>query len=181
MRTTLKMSNRCTIRRLIIFAAAVLFAISSHTLYAADATPNVSLDVKKTAPRAVEELTQRSIVRDYKLAWAGLALALESNSTSPLNALFEGTASQILKEKVGSQQSSGITSRYTNQTHKLQAVFYAPEGDVIELQDTAEYDIQTQDGDKTIHTEHALVRYIVLMTPGADRWVIRQLQAVPQF
>ena len=181
MRKTLKLGDRCTTRKLIVCVAAILFGIVTPTLYAADATPDVSLDVKKVAPRAVEELTQRSIVRDYKLAWAGLALALESNSTSPLNALFEGTASQTLREKVSRQQTSGITSRYTNQTHKLQAVFYAPEGDVIELQDTAEYDIQTQDGDKTIHTEHALVRYIVLMTPGADRWVIRQLQAVPQF
>jgi hypothetical protein len=25
------------------------------------------------------------------------------------------------------------------------------------------------------------VNYIVLMTPGADRWVVRQLQAVPHF
>jgi hypothetical protein len=25
------------------------------------------------------------------------------------------------------------------------------------------------------------VHYVVLMTPGADRWTIRQLQAVPQF
>jgi hypothetical protein len=25
------------------------------------------------------------------------------------------------------------------------------------------------------------VHYIVLMTPGADRWVIRQLQSVPEF
>jgi hypothetical protein len=25
------------------------------------------------------------------------------------------------------------------------------------------------------------VHYVVLMTPGADRWVIRQLQSVPEF
>jgi hypothetical protein len=26
-----------------------------------------------------------------------------------------------------------------------------------------------------------VVHYVVLMTPGADRWVIRQLQSVPEF
>ncbi len=165
----------------VIFAATILFLLAIIPLHAADATPEVSLDATKATPRAVEALTQRSIIRDYKLAWAGLAQALEANSTGPLTALFDGTASAVLREKVGSQQSSGITSRYSNQTHKLQAVFYAPEGDVIELHDTAEYDVQILDGDKTIHTEHALVRYVVLMTPGADRWVVRQLQAVPQF
>ena len=74
-----------------------------------------------------------------------------------------------------------MTSRYLNQTHNVDAVFYAPEGDVIELHDTTQYDLEIRDGDKTIHNEHAMVNYVVLMTPGADRWVIRQLQAVPQF
>jgi len=60
-------------------------------------------------------------------------------------------------------------------------VFYAPEGDVMELHDTAEYQLQIRDGDTPIHDEHVTVRYVVLMTPGADRWVVRQLQAVPQF
>ena len=63
----------------------------------------------------------------------------------------------------------------------MEAAFYAPEGDMIELHDTAEYDLQILDGDKTIHSEHAVVHYVVLMTPGADRWVVRQLQAVPAF
>ncbi len=165
-----------------LLAAILSIGLLSITpLFAADGAPDVSLDSTKAAPRSVEPLTQRSIVRDYKAAWSGLAQALEANSTGPLNALFEGTAHQSLEDKVTSQQRSGITSKYSNQTHRLQAVFYAPEGDVIELHDTAEYDIQILDGEKTIHSEHALVRYVVLMTPGADRWVIRQLQAVPQF
>jgi hypothetical protein len=68
-----------------------------------------------------------------------------------------------------------------NQSHKLDAVFYSPAGDVIELHDTAEYDFEIRDGGKVIHSEHAMVHYVVLMTPAADRWVIRQLQAVAQF
>jgi hypothetical protein len=106
---------------------------------------------------------------------------LESNSTAPLSGLFAGNANAWLTNAVTSQRSRGLSSRYLNQNHKVEAVFYAPEGDMIELHDTADYDLQIFDGGKTIHDEHVVVHYVVLMTPGADRWVIRQLQAVPQF
>jgi hypothetical protein len=52
---------------------------------------------------------------------------------------------------------------------------------MIELHDTADYDLQILDGGKAIHNEHVVVHYVILMTPGADRWVIRQLQSVPGF
>jgi hypothetical protein len=161
------------------FAAAVLLLTVS--LFAADNVPLVTLNVTKASPREVEALTQRSIVRDYKFAWTNLDLALESNSSGPLNGLFVGPASTRLNDAVVSQRQNGLSSRYLNQTHKLEAVFYAPEGDVIELHDTAEYDLEILDSGKTIHNEHSIVHYIVLMTPGADRWVVRQLQSVPQF
>lgn len=159
--------------------AAVSLCVS--WAFAADSSPQVTLNVSKSTPREVETLTERSLVRDYKFAWANLDLALESNSAGPLNELFVGPANAWLKQAVATQKKSGITSRYLNQTHKVDAVFYAPEGDVIELHDTAEYDLQILDGSKTIHNEHSIVHYVVLMTPGADRWVIRQLQSVPQF
>jgi hypothetical protein len=167
--------------RLRVIAIIVLVLLSSSALFAVDNSPLVTLDASKTSPRSVEALTQRAIVRDYKFAWTNLDAALESNSAGLLNGLFAGTANDWLRETVSSQQRSGITSRYLNQRHKVEAVFYAPVGDVIELHDTAEYDFEIHDGGKTIHNEHAIVHYVVLMTPGADRWVIRQLQAVPQF
>ena len=160
---------------------ALLALVGPHGAFAADVAPQVTLTVAKVTPREVEPLTQRSIVRDYKFAWANLDMALESNSSGPLNGLFAGEANTWLYQAVASQRRSGITSRYLNQSHKLEAVFYAPEGDVIELHDTAEYDLEVLDGGKAIHNEHTIVHYVVLMTPGADRWVIRQLQAVPQF
>jgi len=160
--------------------AAALF-YSAASARAADTSPQVSLNVSKSAPRSVESLTQRSLLRDYKFAWGNLSQALQSNSPEPLNSLFAGTAATWLNELVRSQRKSGLSSRYLNQNHKVEAVFYAPEGDVIELHDVAEYDLEILDGSKTIHNEHATVRYVVLMTPGADRWVIRQLQAVQQF
>jgi len=164
-----------------VSAMILLVLLSSSALFAADNSPQVTLDVSKTSPRSVEALTQRAIVRDYKFAWTNLDAALESNSAGLLNGLFAGTANDWLRGAVSSQQRSGMTSRYANQRHKLEAIFYAPVGDVIELHDTAEYDFEIHDGGKIIHNEHAIVHYVVLMTPGADRWVIRQLQAVPQF
>jgi hypothetical protein len=49
----------------------------------------------------------------------------------------------------------------------------------MQLQDSAEYQMQIVSADKVIHDEHVVAQYIVLMTPASDRWVIRQLQAVP--
>jgi hypothetical protein len=162
-------------------AIAALALLLGMQLSAADVAPQVTLNVAKAGPRTVEGLTERAIVRDYKFAWASLDSAMQTNSTDPLNGLFAGTANSWFGEAVKNQRRSGITSRYMNQVHKVDAVFYAPEGDVIELHDSAEYDLEIRDADKTIHNEHAKVDYVVLMTPGADRWVIRQLQAVPHF
>jgi hypothetical protein len=171
----------CTVQRFVRFSASMAFLFATLSLFAADSAPQVTLNTDKATPRSVEPLTQRSILRDYKFAWANLSQALEANSPDPINGLFAGNASKWLHDSVANQARAGMTSRYTNQTHKVEAVFYAPEGDVMELHDTAEYDYQILDGSKTIHTEHAVVHYVVLMTPGADRWVIRQLQSVPHF
>ena len=163
------------------FAIAMLLAFSAPNGFTADSSVQVAFDASKAAPRQVEALTERSILRDYKFAWTILAQALESNSLAPLNGSFTGSASTWLAETVKNQQHVGLTSHYSNQNHQLEAVFYAPEGDVIELHDTATYDLQIFDGSKSIHDEHVTVHYVVLMTPGADRWVIRQLQSTPQF
>jgi hypothetical protein len=161
-----------------LIAITVITALSS---VAADTTPQVVLNISKAAPRSVESLTERALLRDYKFAWVNIEQALESNSTAPLSGLFAGTANKWLTDAVEGQRRSGMSCRYLNQSHKVEAAFYAPEGDMIELHDSAEYDLRILDGDKTVHSEHAVVHYVVLMTPGADRWVIRQLQAVPAF
>jgi hypothetical protein len=160
--------------------ALSLAALCSNA-YAADATVQVELNAKNAAPRAVESLTERSIVRDYRFAWTSMAQALELNTLDPLEGPFAGEAKEVLRQAVTSQQRSNLTREYANQSHRVEAVFYAPEGDVMELHDTAEYQLQIRDGGKVIHDEHVVVHYVVLMTPAADRWVIRQLQAVPQF
>jgi hypothetical protein len=164
-----------------VCARVLLCFLFSCTLFAADNSPHVTLDASKVNPRAVEPLTQRAIIRDYKFAWGNIDSALASNSHAPLNGLFAGSADEWLKGVLDGQRQSGTTSRYLNQSHKLEAVFYAPAGDVIELHDTAEYDFEIHDAGKAIHNEHSIVHYVVLMTPAADRWIIRQLQAVSQF
>jgi hypothetical protein len=165
----------------LLVVAAIIGLFAPHYAACADSTPQVVLDTSKAAPRSVESLTERAIVRDYKFAWVNLDLAMESNSTAFTTGLFAGAAGAWLNSSVASQRRSGLSSRYLNQAHKVEAVFYAPEGDVIELHDTADYDLEVLDGSKTIHNEHATVHYVVLMTPGADRWVIRQLQSVAEF
>ena len=170
------------LRSLFKLTAPVIFALCASTYSgAADSGPQVTLSTSKAAPRAVEPLTELAILRDYKYAWANLTRALEISSTGPLNGLFEGNASAALIDEIHGQRRSGLSSSYLNQKHKVEAVFYSPEGDLIEMHDTADYDLQIHDGDKTIHDEHVIAHYVVLMTPGADRWVVRQLQAVPQF
>lgn len=165
------------IRNLIL----ALLLTSSFNLYAADYAVQVQLDAKKAAPRAVESLTERGILRDYRFAWASMAQALEFNTLDPLEGPFAGNAKQWLHDTVVGQQRTGLSQRYIGQNHRLEAVFYAPEGDVMELHDTADYQLQVLDGGKVLHDEHVVLHFVVLMTPAADRWVIRQVQAVPQF
>jgi len=157
------------------------FLVSQSYSKSADDLAQVQLDSKKAGPRAVENLTERAIVRDYRSAWTSLSHALEFNVFDPIEGPFAGNAKQMLKGTIARQQESGLRQRFLDQNHKLEVVFYAPEGDVVELHDTAEYQQQILDGGKPIHDERVVLHYIVLMTPSADRWVIRQLQAVPQF
>jgi hypothetical protein len=176
-------SNR---RRLLLRVApfaAVCAILLASPVYASPDSPSVAvhLDVSKAAPRALEDQTARRILTDYRFAWMNLAQAVEANTLDPMEALFVGTAKKWLAETVASQRQSGLRMRYLNQNHKLEAVFYAPEGDVMELHDTAEYQLQVFDGEKLIYDQPVVMHYVVLMTPGADRWVIRQLQSVGNF
>jgi hypothetical protein len=180
-KTMLRKSYYGRLPKVIAIALAAIALLLPQYSVCADPTPHVVLNTSKAGPRSVESQTESVILRDYKFAWASLEQAFESNSTSPMSGLFAGTAHAWVTNAVTGQRTSGLTSRYLNQNHRVEAVFYAPEGDMIELHDTADYDLQIFDGGKPIHDEHVVVHYVVLMTPGADRWVVRQLQSVPQF
>jgi hypothetical protein len=172
--------------KLRIHAAALSIAVAAFALsaFAADSPApdlQVHLNVSKAGPRQVEDLTEKGILRDYRLGWTSLAQAMELNTLDPLEGPFAGDAKRMLRQSVISQQRSGLSTRYTGQTHQVEAVLYSPEGDVMELHDTAQCQLQIFDGGKVIHDERVTMHYVILMTPSADRWVIRQLQAVPNF
>lgn len=161
-----------------VFALVVL-----STLAAPADSPEVAvrLDVSKAGPRKIETQTEGRILADYRMAWENIAQGVNTNDRGPFDAGFVGAAKKWLDARVADQRRSGVTTHYSSQMHQLQAVFYAPEGDLIELHDTAELDTQVRAGGKVIHEDHGVHRYVVLMTPGADRWVIRELTEVAQF
>lgn len=164
-----------------LLAISLLLLVLPCHAVGADSAPQFQLDVSKAGPRAVESMTEHGVFRDYRFAWTSLTEALESNSLAPLNGPFVGTAKGWFTQAVAKQRQNGLSSRYISQNHKVEAVFYSPEGDVMELHDTAEYQLQVLDGSKVIHDENVVIHYVVLMTPAADRWVVRQLQAVQGF
>ena len=158
----------------LLCAIAVLYLRAS----ASDEVPRVQFSAKNIGPRAIEDLTSQHIPRDYALAWQTMEQALEENRPDLLDAYFTGFAKENLSKRVHSQISSGMHVRYQDRGHHLEGIFYAPAGDAMELHDRAQLDVQIYDGTKVIYDEPVDAQYIVLMTPGADRWLVRKLQAV---
>jgi hypothetical protein len=159
---------------LLICAAAAMYLRAS----ASDEIPRVQMNAENVGPRQIEDLTGKSIPREYALAWQTMAQALENNRTDVLDGYFTGFEKDELTQRVKSQIKSGLHTRYQDRGHKLEAIFYAPAGDAMELRDRAQLDMQVLDGGKVIYEEPVNVEYVVIMTPGADRWLVRQLQAV---
>jgi hypothetical protein len=145
------------------------------------ALPQVQMDAGNAGPRTLENLTQQNISSQYANAWQNLTSAFEYNAPASLGDSFVGAAREQLTNAVTDQQKTGLHSRYLDQRHKVEVVFYAPQGDVIELHDSVQCDFEVFDGEKLIHKEPTVLHYVVLMTPSADRWVVRRFQAVSQF
>jgi hypothetical protein len=141
--------------------------------------PHVKLNADKIGPRDIEDLTSQSVPRDYGLAWQTMEQALDENRAGLLDGYFTGVARQDLKARVASQLKSGLHTHYEDRGHQLEAIFYAPAGDAMQLRDHAQVNVQVLDGGKIIYEEPLNIEYMVLMTPGADRWLVRQIQAVP--
>jgi hypothetical protein len=163
----------------LLAVAVLLLGVVAYRLRATadDELPRVELNADNIGPRAIEDLTSKSVPRDYALAWQSMEQAVAENNPGLLDAYFTGLAKQDLTQRVNSQIQSGLHTRYTDRGHKLNAIFYSPAGDAMELRDHAQLDIQVLDGSKVIYDEPLTAEYMVLMTPGADRWLIRQIQA----
>jgi hypothetical protein len=151
----------------------------NRTAIADTAKPSIQLDTTSMGPREIEDLTRKKIVRDYAAAWKTLATAMEQNRAGPLGDYFTGFAKTEFTKVVADQSASGVRRRYEDRGHKLQGVFYAQDGGVMQLRDTAQYDIQVFDGDRLLYSQPTNANYIVVMTPAADRWMVRILQAEP--
>jgi len=165
---------------LLIVAASLLLGVVAYHLRATadDELPRVQLNADNIGPRPIEDLTSKSVPRDYALAWQTLEQALEENRTGLLDGYFTGFAKQDFTQRINSQLKSELRTRYTDRGHKLEALFYSPSGDVMELRDRAQLDMQILDGGKVIYDEPVNAEFTVLMTPGADRWLVRQIQAI---
>ncbi|MBA3916622.1 MAG: hypothetical protein H0X25_22805 [Acidobacteriales bacterium] len=173
-----------TLRFLFSIALLTLAAAGVPERASAQATapelPAVTFNYDKIGPRQVEDLTSHSVPRDYALAWQSLAKALDTNQPHLLDAYFTGFARDNFTRRITGQKQSGIHVKYTDRGHKLHALFYSPAGDAMQLRDRAQLEMQVMAGDSVIDREDINVEYIVLMTPGADRWLVRDLQAIPE-
>lgn len=139
----------------------------------------VDLDASAAAPRLLEDTTEKAIARDYANAWSVMASALENNRTDNLASGFTGTARDRLAQRIQQQRRSGLRTRYIDHGHKLQAVFYSPEGSAMQLHDTAKLEEQVLDGDTIVSSRDITASYVVLMTVGEERWKVRLLQGLP--
>jgi hypothetical protein len=157
---------------------AVFFAVTCVLTFG-QASPQVRLDADGLAPRPIEELTGTRIAQYYARAWHDLASALDSSRADNLGEEFTGFAKDQLAQRVAEQKQTGVHVRIVDHGHQLKAIFYSSDGTAMQLVDQAQLEVQTFDGSKLLDAQNATHQYMVLMTPGADRWFIRDLEEVP--
>lgn len=166
---------------LLYICAAFAFVVSVWPQGSADPSlPRVVFWSENVGPRQIEELTSKSVPRDYAYAWKTMAQALAENRTDLLDSYFTGFAKDNLTHRIADQKRGGLQTRYIDLGHKLEAIFYSPAGDAMQLRDRARMEIQILDNGNPIHREEVSLQYLVLMTPGADRWLVRDLETTPE-
>jgi hypothetical protein len=161
-----------------VLAKTSSFLLAVCLVAAAQSSPEVHLNADGLAPRPIEELTGTTIVHHYAQAWSHMAEALESSRADRIGDEFVGQAKDRLKQRIVEQAKTGVHVRIVDHGHQLKAIFYSTDGSAMQLVDQAQLEIQTFDGNKLLDTENAPRKYIVLMTPGADRWYVRDLEEI---
>ena len=131
-------------------------------------------------PREFNEQTQSAVVRGYLEAWESMTAALQQNRPDLLDRNFVGTAKDKLTDTIHDQVTTGISTRYLDQSHNLQIVFYSPEGLSVQLVDNVEYEVQVVNQGKIQTVQKAQARYVVVMTPAETRWRVRVFQGQPE-
>src|SRR4051812_13317268 len=159
----------------------VLLALPT-IVYAAEKNngPAVELNASNAQPRQVEDVTEKAITRDYANAWKIMETALSENRTDQLAAGFSGVAEDKLEKRIEGQRASNLRTRIIDRGHKLEAIFYSPEGSALQVRDTAQLEIEYLDGSSVVHREQVTQKYLALLTVGEDRWKVRVLEEVPQ-
>ena len=142
--------------------------------------PKVELSAKNAQPRQLEDTTEVAIARDYSNAWKALATAMSENRADALDAGFVGVARNNFAQAIEEQKKAGLRRRYTDRGHKLEAMFYSPEGSAMQLRDTAQYDLEILDGNTVIHRDQITQPYLVLMTVAEGSWKVRTLESLPK-
>ena len=171
-------------RRLGLFllmpVGSLVLALVCLTLgvFAAPSLPRVTLSADSLAPRPIEQRTGAAVAHDYAQAWQDLAICLDSNRSDLLDDYFAGEAKRRLALRIAEQKTSHLRTQYSDSGHKVKALFYSLDGGEMQLEDQAQLEVRVFDGDKLISTSTATQKYLVLMTPGSDRWYVRYLQSV---
>ncbi|HEY3930376.1 MAG TPA: hypothetical protein VGL89_18530 [Candidatus Koribacter sp.] len=155
--------------------------ISRRVLAASTPSVQVQLSTENVQPREVEDATETAVLRDYKLAWANLASAMEQNRADLLDQSFVGFAKERFGQAIAEQKKDGLRRRYVDHGHKVEAVFYSYDGSALQLKDVAKVEVELLDGSKVVATQPVTISYMVLMTPAENSWKVRDLEAVPGF
>lgn len=163
---------------LLACALALLARESKPAAVRAASLPKVVLHAESLAPRSIEQRTGEMVTHSYAQAWQDLASCVDGNRTDLLNDFFTGEAKTRLVQLVAGQRKSGLRTHYEDHGHEVKAVFYSPDGGEMQLEDTAQVEMQVFDGQKMIYSSTSPRKYLVLMTPGADRWYVRSLESV---
>jgi hypothetical protein len=162
---------------------ALLLVTAAQGADAPKAEPELKVQLKtdSAGPRQVEDSTELAIARDYATAWKAMTRALSENRSDVISAGFIGVAKDSLAVRVAAQKKSQLRTRYLDRGHKLEAIFYSPEGSAMQLRDTAQLEVQVLDGDTVIDSQQLTQHYLVLMTVADAGWKVRVLEAVPGF
>lgn len=163
-------------RRLLLFACALALPLAAC---AQDASVQV-VPPDLHGSRQLEVLTATSVVRDYLESWKAFRTALNQNATQALSEDFVGTALTRLSDTIAQQSKLGLHTRYTDRSHRLQIVFYSPDGLSLQIIDHVDYDEQVMQGATVIATQPVQARYVVVLTPSQTRWQVRIFQAATE-
>ncbi|HEX6466268.1 MAG TPA: hypothetical protein VFZ99_03120 [Terriglobales bacterium] len=166
---------------LLLMISGLLPLFHAHAAAPESGQVEVRLDSSQIVPRPLEERTGQSLVRQYSKAWQDLEAALNQNNNKMLSESFVGYAQDTLNAQIAAQKKAGLSTRYVDHGHKVDALIYSMDGSAVELRDAAQLEIQYLDGDKVVGSENTTRHYVVVMSVVDDGWKVRVLESAPNF